>query len=118
LPSVSVPVTTSAPANFGVDRAVTITASCASGRLVGGGSYLRNTSNPATIPTDGLVLDGTMPSNSSGAAVANAATTPASWTTVAGYSGQSQSGNRQRRLRVSAVLRLGLESPRAWSLRA
>jgi hypothetical protein len=81
LPSVSVAVTTSALANFGVDRAVAITASCASGRLVGGGSHLRNALNAATIPTNGLVLDGTMPSNSSGAAVANGTTNPASWTT-------------------------------------
>ena len=94
LPSITVPVTTSALANFGTHRAVTITATCASGRLVGGGSYLRNAANPATIPTNGLVLDGTMPSNGSGTAVANGTTNPASWTTVAGYSGQSEAGNQ------------------------
>jgi hypothetical protein len=94
LPSITVPVTTSALANFGTHRAVTVTASCASGRLVGGGSYLRNATNPATIPTNGLVLDGTLPSNGSGAAVANGTANAASWTTVAGYSGQSETGNQ------------------------
>jgi hypothetical protein len=94
LPSITVPVKTSALANFGTHRAVTITASCSSGRLVGGGSYLRNATNPATIPTNGLVLDGTMPSNSLGAPVANGTTNPASWTTVAGFSGMSEAGDQ------------------------
>lgn len=94
LPTITVPVTTSALANFGTHRAVTITSTCAAGRLVGGGSYLRNAANPATIPTNGLVLDGTMPSNGSGIAVANGTANPASWTTIAGYSGQSEAGNQ------------------------
>lgn len=94
LPSITVPVTTSALANFGTHRAKAITATCASGRMVGGGSYLRNATNPATIPTNGLVLDGTMPSNSSGIAVANGTANPASWTTVAGFSGVSEAGDQ------------------------
>jgi hypothetical protein len=93
LPSTAVAVRTSALTN-GPGSAATITASCAEGRLVGGGSYLRNALNPATIPTNGLVLDGTMPSNAFGAAVTNATINPKSWTTVAGYSGQSEPGDQ------------------------
>ena len=94
LPTITVPVTTSALANFGTHRATTITATCSSGRLVGGGSYLRNAANPATIPTNGLVLDGTMPSNALGIAVTTGTANPASWTTVAGFSGQSETGDQ------------------------
>lgn len=99
LPSISVPVTTSALANFGAHRATTITganatqevnaptittASCAAGnRLVGGG---------AVESTPGQVNDGTTvansgnlkplasyPSNSSGAPATNSSTNPTSW---------------------------------------
>ncbi|MGH3769687.1 MAG: hypothetical protein ACRDTX_31840, partial [Pseudonocardiaceae bacterium] len=41
---------------------VTRTASCPTGTLVGGGGYLRNVADPATLPTNGLVLGGTNPS--------------------------------------------------------
>lgn len=63
-------------------------------RLVGGGSYLRNASNESTVPSNGLVLFGTMPTDSSGAAVADGTTNPAYWTTLGGFSGQSESGDQ------------------------
>lgn len=94
-PTITVPVVTSTLSNFGAHRATTITAHCSSGLLMGGGSYLRNASNPATVPNNGLVLDGTLPSDSSGGILgAMSLTSPTYWTTVAGFSGQSEAGDQ------------------------
>jgi hypothetical protein len=91
-PTVTVPVVTSS-LTFPAHESLTIPVGCSSGTLVGGGSYLRNATNPATVPNNGLVLDGTLPSNSLGAALASGTTNPSNWTTVAGFSGQSELGD-------------------------
>jgi hypothetical protein len=91
-PTVTVPVATTA-LSFGVHESLTLPVGCASSFVVGGGSYLRNATNPATVPNNGLVLDGTLPSNSLGAPLANNASNPANWTTVAGFAGQSETGD-------------------------
>ena len=44
----------------GVHTGYAVSAGCPTGKLVGGGAYLRNASNPATLPTNGLVLGGTL----------------------------------------------------------
>jgi hypothetical protein len=63
LPDVTVHVTTAPMTNLTLHTGVTRTPSCPTGSLVvGGGGYLRNASNPATAPTNGLVLGGTNPS--------------------------------------------------------
>jgi hypothetical protein len=91
-PTVTVPVATTA-LSFGVHESLTLPVACSSSLVVGGGSYLRNAANPATVPNNGLVLDGTLPSDSLGAPLANNASSPSNWTTVAGFAGQSESGD-------------------------
>jgi hypothetical protein len=55
-------VVTTPLANFGSHRGVTVTAGCTGGaRLVGGGGYLRAVSDPAILPTNGLVLGAVTP---------------------------------------------------------
>ena len=98
LRTVTVDTATVALANFGSHRGVTVTASCAPGtRLVGGGGYLRRVSDPAALPTNGLVLGGTTPSTGSSPvdlSVADGAVDPASWLTIANYTGVSEAGNQ------------------------
>lgn len=93
LPTINVQIATMAAVPNTPHTSSWITAQCASGRLVGGGSYVRNASNPATVPNNGLVLFGTHPSDSSG----NPFTTgsdPNYWATLAGFAGQSETGDQ------------------------
>jgi uncharacterized repeat protein (TIGR01451 family) len=90
LPSVSVNVVTAPLTNTTQHTGLTVTAGCASGRLVGGGSYLRDAANPATLPTNGLVLGGQTPSTGAtpvDGGVANAASDPSHWFTNANFTG-------------------------------
>ena len=98
LPSVTVDAVTVPLADVGAHRGVTVTAACPAGsRLVGGGSYLRRISDPAVLPTNGLVLGGTTPSTGSSPvdlSVADGAVDPASWLSIANYTGVSEAGNQ------------------------
>ena len=98
LPAISVDAVTVPLANIGAHRGVTLTATCPAGsRLVGGGSYLRRISDPAALPTNGLVLGGTMLSTGSSPvdlAVADGTADPASWMSIANYTGVSEAGNQ------------------------
>ena len=98
LPSVSVSGVTTPLANIGAHRGVTVSAGCAAGsRLVGGGGYLRPLSEPAALPTNGLVLGGVTASTGSSPvdlAVADGVLDPASWLSIANYTGVSEAGNQ------------------------
>src|SRR4051812_13080591 len=62
LPAVTVKVSPLALIH-GPQTGKTVSAACPAGSmLVGGGGYLRNAADPATVPTAALVLGGTMPS--------------------------------------------------------
>ena len=98
LPGVSVHVSTAPMTNLTTHTGVTQTASCPTGSLVvGGGGYLRNASNPATAPNNGLVLGGTNPSTGASPVdqpVANGATNPSNWMAIANFTGQSEQGDQ------------------------
>jgi len=98
LPSVTTGVVTTPLANFGSHRGVTVTAQCTGGaRLVGGGGYLRNATDPTILPTNGLVLGGIAPSTGASPvdlAVADGATDPASWMSIANFTGVSEAGDQ------------------------
>ncbi len=98
LPSVAVDAVTVPLADIGSHRGVTVTAACPAGsRLVGGGSYLRRVSDPAALPTNGLVLGATTPSTGSSPvdlSVADGALDPASWMSIANYTGVSEASNQ------------------------
>ncbi len=98
LPTVTTSVVTTPLANFGSHRGVTVSASCAAGsRLVGGGGYLRAVSDPAVLPTNGLVLGGTTTSTGASPvdqAVADGATDPATWMAIANFTGVSEAGDQ------------------------
>lgn len=98
LPTVAVEANTYALPDLGQHRGVTVTASCASGtKLVGGGGYLRNATDPAVLPTNGLVLGGTTVSNGTSpidTAPADGALDLSSWMVISNYTGQSQAGNQ------------------------
>jgi uncharacterized repeat protein (TIGR01451 family) len=97
LPSVAVRAVTAPLADQGPHRGVTVTAGCPSGTLVGGGSYLRSAADPATLPTNGLVLGGTSPSVGTSPVdlpPADGATDPSHWATVANFTGVSESGDQ------------------------
>jgi len=98
LPDVTVHVTTAPMTNLTLHTGVTRTASCPTGSLVvGGGGYLRNASNPATAPTNGLVLGGTNPSTGTSPVdqpVFNGATNPTNWMAIANFTGASESGDQ------------------------
>jgi hypothetical protein len=97
-PAVSVPMTTTSLDSLAnAHTQIAVADHCPSGSLVvGGGSYLRNASNPATIPTNGVVLFGDMPSDSAGAPLADGATNPTYWATVGGFSGARENGDQQK----------------------
>jgi hypothetical protein len=68
-------------------------------RIFGGGrgGYLRNATNPATVPTNGLVLGGTNPSTGASPVdqpVANGATNPSNWMAIANFTGMSETGDQ------------------------
>jgi hypothetical protein len=98
LPSVSTAVVTTPLANFGSHRGVTVSAGCAAGsRLVGGGGYLRRVADPAALPTNGLVLGGTSPSTGSSPvdlAAPDGTVDPATWFSIANYTGVSEADNQ------------------------
>jgi uncharacterized repeat protein (TIGR01451 family) len=98
LPSVGVDVATVPLADIGQHRGVTVTATCPGGsRLVGGGGYLRRTSDPTVAPTNGLVLGGTTASTGASPvdlAARDGTVDPASWTSIANYTGVSETGNQ------------------------
>jgi TolB protein len=96
LPDVTVHSTT-APMTNPAHTGVTRTANCPTGSLVGGGGYLRNATNPSTLPTNGLVLGGTNPSTGASPVdqpVADAATDPSNWMAIANFTGVAESGDQ------------------------
>jgi uncharacterized repeat protein (TIGR01451 family) len=97
LPSVTVDATTTVLPNFGAHRGVTVSAGCDGGSiLVGGGGYLRRVDN-TTLPTNGLVLGGTLPSTGTSpvdTAPADATANLSHWTTIANFTGQSEAGDQ------------------------
>jgi len=98
LPTVAVDGVTTPLPNFGAHRGVTVTAACAAGsRLVGGGGYLRNASDPTVPPTNGLVLGGATASTGASPvdlAAGDGTVDPASWMSIANYTGVSEAGNQ------------------------
>ncbi|MGH3549354.1 MAG: hypothetical protein ACRDQU_14835 [Pseudonocardiaceae bacterium] len=97
LPDVTVHSTTAPMTNLTSHTGVTRTASCPTGTLVGGGGYLRNVADPATLPTNGLVLGGTNPSTGASPVdlpVADAATNPSSWMAIANFTGVAEAGDQ------------------------
>jgi hypothetical protein len=98
LPEVTVHVTTAPLTNLTTHTGVTRTTSCPTGTvMVGGGGDLRNATNPATVPNNGLVLGGSNPSTGASPVdqpVANAATTPSNWMAIANFTGQSEPGDQ------------------------
>src|SRR3978361_1074347 len=93
LPTINVQLATMGGVPNPPHRSSWVTAQCASGRLVGGGSYVRNASNPATVPNNGLVLFGTHPSDSAGNPFTSGSA-PNCWATLAGFAGQSETGDQ------------------------
>jgi hypothetical protein len=86
---------------------VTITAACASGRLVSGGSFLRlvdaasGGSSPGpglpNVPTNGLVLGGSVPSAGTvpvDGEVADGTVDPTDWMTISNFTGQAEAGDQ------------------------
>jgi hypothetical protein len=86
---------------------VTVTAGCPGGRLTSGGGLLRlvDTANGGSspgpglpkVPSNGLVLGGTVPSAGSvpvDGAVADGAVDPVDWTTIANFTGQAEAGDQ------------------------
>ena len=98
LPAVTTSVVTTPMANFGSHRGITVSAQCGAGaRLVGGGGYLRNATDPAVLPTNGLVLGGSTASTGASPvdlAVADGATDPSSWMAIANFTGVSEAGDQ------------------------
>ena len=120
LPTVNVDVVT-APLTHIAHTGVTVTSSCASGRLVSGGSYLRFADGDHTgplapgsspggfptppgqpwVPTNGLVMGGTVPSQGPiGSSppidheVTDGQVDPSNWMTIANFTGQSEIGDQ------------------------
>lgn len=96
LPAVTVDVVTT-PLSHGSHRGVTVTASCDTGTLVGGGGYLRNATDPTILPTNGLVLGGVAPSaglSPVDEAVPDGAIDPSRWLTIANFTGQAELGDQ------------------------
>jgi uncharacterized repeat protein (TIGR01451 family) len=98
LPAVTTTVVTTPIANLGAHRGVTVSAACGPRTtLVGGGSYLRNAADPATVPTNGLVLGGAAPSAGQSPVdtpVAGGGVNPTHWTTLANFTGVSEAGDQ------------------------
>ncbi len=98
VPTVTTSAVTTPMANFGSHRGITVSAQCGAGtRLVGGGGYLRNATDPAVLPTNGLVLGGTTASTGASPvdlAVADGATDPSTWMAIANFTGVSEAGDQ------------------------
>ena len=94
LPDVTIHATTASMTN-GSGSAVNVTTACPSGStLFGGGAFLQRSSSAADTPSNGLKLNGTIPSDASGNPVVDGASTPSNWTAVAGFGGQSEAGDQ------------------------
>jgi uncharacterized repeat protein (TIGR01451 family) len=91
LPAVQVSEVTTPLTSTTAHTGVTVTAPCPSGStMVGGGSYLRNATDPSTLPTNGLVLGGQSPSTGTtpvDEGVADGTTNPSNWFTNANFTG-------------------------------
>jgi hypothetical protein len=61
--------------------------------LLGGGVQVGRAADTAT-PSNGLKVNGTMPSDAGGNPVASGATDPSFWTAVGGFGGQSEAGDQ------------------------
>jgi 6-phosphogluconolactonase (cycloisomerase 2 family) len=106
LPSVLVGEVTAPLTNDSGHTGVTETARCASGTLVGGGTYLRNASDPATLPTNGLVLGGVSPSVGSSPVdvpVGTGGTDPTSWLGIANFTGVAELGDEAEAFALCAT---------------
>ena len=82
---------------------------------MGGGGYLRNATNPATLPTNGLVLGGTLPSTGAtpvDAAAADGAVDLSHWTAIANFTGQSEAGDQAATFALCATGRAGAHGRR------
>ncbi|HYZ38931.1 MAG TPA: hypothetical protein VE673_19835, partial [Pseudonocardiaceae bacterium] len=93
LPDVTIQTATVPMTNL-ASSATNATASCPSGTLVGGGAFVGKVPPSTATPTNGLKLNGTIPSDAAGNPVANGATTPSNWTAVGGFGGQSEAGDQ------------------------
>jgi len=94
LPDVTIHATTT-PMTNGGGSAINVTAACPSGStLFGGGAFLDRSSSAANTPSNGLKLNGTIPSDASGNPVTDGASTPSNWTAVAGFGGQNETGDQ------------------------
>jgi Bacterial Ig-like domain (group 3) len=93
LPTVTVEATSAPMNNTTSHTGVTQTASCPTGTtMVGGGGYVRNAANPATVPTNGLVLGGTNPSTGASPVdqpAPNGTTNPSHWMSIGNFTGQA-----------------------------
>ncbi|HZS21585.1 MAG TPA: hypothetical protein VFA63_11440, partial [Pseudonocardiaceae bacterium] len=106
LPDVTVHATSAAMTNLTTHTGVTQTAGCPTGTLVGGGGYLRNASNPTTVPTNGLVLGGTNPSTGASPVdqpAATGATNPSNWMAIANFTGASETGDQAEAFALCAT---------------
>lgn len=111
LPDVTIHMTTALMSN-GIHTRVTQTASCPIGTVeVGGGGYLGNATNPATVPNNGLVLGGSNPSTG-----ANGAPTPRNWMAIANFTGRRRRSPMLIRPRPLLCARPTVR-PTSWSRR-
>jgi hypothetical protein len=107
LPTVTVGVVTSPPLTNPAHTGVTLTAGCATGRLVSGGSFLRlvdpvnggNAPGPGLpkVPSNGLVLGGSVPSTGAtpvDVQVGDGAVDPSRWMTISNFTGQAEQGDQ------------------------
>lgn len=97
LPTVTVRSTTATLTNLTPHTGVTRTAACPTGTLVGGGGYLRNATDPAIVPTNGLVLGGTSPSTGASPVdqpAVGGATNPGNWMAIANFTGVAEPGDQ------------------------
>ena len=74
--------------------ATNATARCPAGTVLLGGGIQVGRAADTAIPNNGLKVNGTMPSDSSGNPVAGGATDPSFWTAVGGFGGQAEAGDQ------------------------
>jgi phosphodiesterase/alkaline phosphatase D-like protein len=97
----------------GSASAVNVTATCPVGStLVGGGTFQRRLASAAEVPNNGLKVNGTIPSAADGTPAASDSTNPRSWTAVAGFGGQAESGDQ-----ATAFADCATSGPTATSVR-
>lgn len=94
LPDVAIHAAT-APMTNAANSAIKVTATCPAGStLVGGGAFLRKIPPDTTAPGNGLKLNGSISADASGNPLTDNASTPSSWTAVAGFGGQSDTNDQ------------------------